>query len=525
MIYVALEEGEFDGLISNLDSVIKSIKDEKIQKFRWFQEKALDIKNKRLFDYAILHIDKSIIIIAALIDFIFNTINGEEKKSRYYFPLIVRKNILSDDYLTTYQESNYLAVIYDAVDDVEYIRCLDRILRDGKDVEFKSGGRLKPYMLLSHDIYSSERLNNKSSNSLTLLSKNEIVKTFRRMVHGMNPDLEMTYMLRKYGFLNVQDIRGYFLYVDRDNNIYTLSMFSQYIDNIADMWQYTQDYLRNFISKYDGSDCLNYIYKNCGDYISEVNDISAMIANMHIKLSSIAEENFGVISPKESDVNDLVNQIISNLNLLFKYIGSGEYSGEIEYMIKDILENKDFLFDSISNIKDLVPYFGKYLRCHGDLHLEQLLKTGDGYILIDFEGEPTKSISERSRHISPLKDVAGMIRSFNYAAYSQYFEYKESGKGDLDIEKIENLLSVWATVITKSFIENYVNIINSNKKDLIPDLDHLSAILALFKLDKAIFEAIYEVNNRPSWFKIPLKGIIECIEEFKKKSYLEVYYG
>ncbi|MGF7400567.1 hypothetical protein PQ744_09220 [Thermoanaerobacterium thermosaccharolyticum] len=118
-----------------------------------------------------------------------------------------------------------------------------------------------------------------------------------------------------------------------------------------------------------------------------------------------------------------------------------------------------------------------------------------------------------------------MIRSFNYAAYSQYFEYKESGKGDLDIEKIENLLSMWATVITKSFIENYVNIINSNKKDLIPDLDHLSAILALFKLDKAIFEAIYEVNNRPSWFKIPLKGIIECIEEFKKKSYLEVYYG
>jgi hypothetical protein len=65
---MAIEEGEFDGLISNLDSVIKSIKDEKIQKFRWFQEKALDIKNKRLFDYAILHIDKSIIIIAALID-------------------------------------------------------------------------------------------------------------------------------------------------------------------------------------------------------------------------------------------------------------------------------------------------------------------------------------------------------------------------------------------------------------------------------------------------------------------------
>ncbi|WP_044984021.1 MULTISPECIES: hypothetical protein [Thermoanaerobacterium] len=525
MVYVHIEEGDFDGFLSKIDYIVKTIKDDKIREFRWFQEKASYIKDKTLFDYAILSIDRSFIIIAALIDFIFETISGEEKKSRYYFPIIVRKNVLSDSCLAAYNDGNCVYSLYDAVDDVEYIRCLDDILRGGKEIEFKSGSRLKPYMILNHDIYSSKRLNNKSSNSLTLLSKNEIVKTFRRMANGMNPDLEMTYMLRKYGFHDVQDIRGYFLYDDGKGTIYTLSMFSQYIENVADMWQYTQEYLKDFVKKYDGSDFVSFVYKNCGDYMGEVKRISELIANMHIKLSLINEGNFGVLEPNESHIDEITNQIISNFNLLLDYMKNQDYSDDVESLIKEIIDDKNLLLESIENIKSLAPYFGKYLRCHGDLHLEQLLKKEDGYILIDFEGEPTKSISERSRHMSPLKDVAGMIRSFNYAAYSQFFEYKENGKGGVDLEKVENLLSTWATVITSVFVENYVNLINEHDADLIPDERYITAILALFKLDKAVFEAIYEVNNRPSWFKIPLKGIIECIDELKNISSLEVYNG
>ncbi|MDI3311531.1 MAG: hypothetical protein QJR05_08930, partial [Thermoanaerobacterium sp.] len=170
-----IEEGDFDGFLSKLDYIIKTIKDDKIQEFRWFQEKAFYIKDKMLFDYAILGIDKSFIIIAALIDFIFETISGEEKKSRYYFPIIAKKNAFDDSCLTIYDDGKCVFGVYDAVDDAEYIRCLDDILREGREIEFKSGNSLKPYMILNHDIYSSKRLNNKSSNSLTLLSKNEIV--------------------------------------------------------------------------------------------------------------------------------------------------------------------------------------------------------------------------------------------------------------------------------------------------------------------------------------------------------------
>lgn len=522
------EEG-FEGLPSKLGAIVRNIDNVKIRGFRWFQEKALNIVDKSLYDYAILYIDESIIIVAAFIDFIVKSLNADERKSRYYFPLIIRKNMLSNDYLISYEGDNFTAYIYDAVDDIEYIRCMDRILLEGKNIDFVSGAKLVPHRLLTYDIYKSERLNNKSSNSLTLLKKNEIIKTFRRMVHGLNPDLEMTYMLRKSGFSNVQDIRGYFLYVDSDNNIYTISMIAEYIDNIADMWQYTQDYLKDFLVKYKGNKIdLSYIYENCDDYLKEVKEMSSMIANMHIRLSAVKDKNFGVAEPKESDIDDLSNEIITNLNLLFNYIKCGIYDSEVNDMVKKISTNKEFLLKKISNIKQYMPNFGKYIRCHGDLHLEQILKTNYGYVLIDFEGEPTKSICERSKHLSPLKDVAGMIRSFNYAAYSAYFEYKDSlpNKG-YDIKNVENLLSIWADVVTNIFIDNYINTIKSVTPDLIPDVEHFDAIIALYKLDKALFEAIYEVNNRPTWFKIPLKGIIECIEGLKNKrvDVEEAYYG
>ncbi|SFE13942.1 hypothetical protein SAMN04324257_00681 [Thermoanaerobacter thermohydrosulfuricus] len=118
-----------------------------------------------------------------------------------------------------------------------------------------------------------------------------------------------------------------------------------------------------------------------------------------------------------------------------------------------------------------------------------------------------------------------MVRSFSYAAYAAYFNYLNA-KGKLQDEKIEKVLSVWEEAVTETFVENYLELVTSEAPDIIPEGENFDKALAIFKLDKALFEGIYEVNNRPSWFKIPLKGILGCIEDLKlEKHGSEVNYG
>lgn len=524
-----MNKGEigFEGVISNFATIIKNIDNRKIQDFRWFQEKTYDIVCKNLKDYTILYIDKYIVIIASFIEFVMKTQEGNEVSSCYYFPLLIKGKQDNMDYLCKYVTNSDTVYVYDAVDDINYIRCMDALLLNEKSISFKSGGRLVPYNLLSYSVYSSERLSNKSSNSLTLLNRNEIMKTFRRMVPGLNPDLEMNVKLKKNGFQYVQDIRGYFVYIDHDNNLFTISMVTQYIDNVADMWQYTQKYLENFINLYKGEDItISYILEKCDDYLKEIKDISKMIAQMHVNLSRIKDKNFEILDPSYEEIEEISSGIINNFNLLLNYIKCNSYDDELNNIVNCICDSKEFLYNKMNDIDKYIPYFGKYIRCHGDLHLEQILKTNNGYVLIDFEGEPTKPMYERKRHLSPLKDIAGMIRSFNYAAYAAYFDYKDKQKDKSNLNSIESLLTLWAKVVTGEFVNNYISIIKQNTPEIMPDDAHLSTILALYKLDKVLFEALYEVNNRPTWVKIPLMGIMECINGLKNNDLsVEVNYG
>ncbi|AIS51430.1 hypothetical protein TKV_c02250 [Thermoanaerobacter kivui] len=510
------ENLKFEDIPSKLESIVKSMDDETLKKFRWFQEKAYTILEKYLFDYAILLQYEAKIIIAAIIAFVVKDPNTKkESTSLYYLPLIITKYLTNNDLISIIEGLNFKAFVYDGVDDIEYVKLLNKILREEGRIPFKSDAKLIAVRLKQEDIYKSRRLSNKSSNSLTFLQKDEIIKTYRKLVKGINPDLEMTLELRRMGFENVQDIRGYFLYQDKEGKKHTVAIVVEYIKNMGDMWQYTQDYLASLISRLSGCEDIDegYVKSYCSDYIEEVKNIAGIIADMHIKLSQIDEEDFGKRDANTSDIQDLLKSIRSNFYRLLSFMKSGNFEEPIDSMIKEIVLQQDFLTAKLQEFENS-SVFGKYMRCHGDLHLEQILKTENGYVIIDFEGEPTKPIEIRKKKISPLKDVAGMVRSFSYAACAAYFNYLQQS-GTLENERIERLLSFWAEVVTQNFIESYVNLVRKEAPDIIPEDESFDAALALFKLDKALFEGLYEVNNRPLWFKIPLKGILECIKDLK----------
>jgi 1,4-alpha-glucan branching enzyme len=148
-------------------------------------------------------------------------------------------------------------------------------------------------------------------------------------------------------------------------------------------------------------------------------------------------------------------------------------------------------------------------RVHGDYHLGQVLRADDDYVILDFEGEPARSVEERREKQSPLKDVVGMLRSFDYAAYAALFEYCKSRPEDFD--QLEPWARLWQTWTSAAFWREYRAV--SGKAPYLPDDPAaLNLLLEAYTLDKVLYELLYELNNRPDWVGIPLQGIESLIE-------------
>jgi maltose alpha-D-glucosyltransferase / alpha-amylase len=144
------------------------------------------------------------------------------------------------------------------------------------------------------------------------------------------------------------------------------------------------------------------------------------------------------------------------------------------------------------------------IRIHGDFHLGQVIFTGRDFILTDFEGEPARSYSERRLKRSPLRDVAGMIRSFHYAAYASLFLDNQIRKSDFP--KLIPYIDQWYHYISQFFMRAYLETVQGSS--FIPkSKDDLLILMRTFLLEKAIYELNYEINNRPDWVVIPLRGI------------------
>jgi len=152
------------------------------------------------------------------------------------------------------------------------------------------------------------------------------------------------------------------------------------------------------------------------------------------------------------------------------------------------------------------------IRCHGDYHLGQVLYTGKDFVIIDFEGEPARPLGERRIKRSPLRDVAGMIRSFDYATYAALFQYMD--RGNLQPEQlghVEPWTRLWYRWVSAVFLKEYLAV--TGKSDLLPKTKpELSVLLDAFLLDKAIYEIGYELNNRPESIRIPLQGVLQLLQ-------------
>jgi maltose alpha-D-glucosyltransferase/alpha-amylase len=151
------------------------------------------------------------------------------------------------------------------------------------------------------------------------------------------------------------------------------------------------------------------------------------------------------------------------------------------------------------------------IRCHGDYHLGQVLFTGKDFVIIDFEGEPARSLGERRLKRSPLRDVAGMIRSFDYAVHTALLRQTTSSIRQEDLPVLEQWGRFWYYWVASAFLEAYLKEIGYAR--LVPrEPEEMRALVDAYLLEKAVYEVGYELNNRPDWVKVPLQGILQLME-------------
>jgi len=176
-----------------------------------------------------------------------------------------------------------------------------------------------------------------------------------------------------------------------------------------------------------------------------------------------------------------------------------------------VLSSEDNIIARFQPLRS-TKFSGWRIRCHGDYHLGQVLYTGRDFVMIDFEGETRRPLTERRLKRSPLRDVAGMVRSFDYAASFSVERQASTGGAPGQIRLLELWAKFWTTWVTPVFLTSYVN--TARQASLLPDGEReLAILLNAYLLDKAISEITYELDGRPDWLRVPIRAILRMMEE------------
>lgn len=390
---------------------------------------------------------------------------------------------------------------------------------DGGLLEFNSGVFAK---IGGNKVVDSKILKSDQSNTAIIYNDQYFFKFYRKLEKEINPDLEIVRFLTEHTtFQNCPKYAGSVEYRDADNKVMVFGMLQEKVDNQGEAWGMTVDsvgrYYERIITKGKGlklpklvnkpaikfEDSPELIQELIGrGFYERVVRLGQRTAEMHQALASnaspaFAPENF-TTNYQRSLYSSLRKLLRDRFNLLESSLA--KLSGESQDLAKKVLAMEDTILEAFSEIQQTKLSAVK-TRIHGDFHLGQVLFTGKDFVIIDFEGEPGFSFSERKSKKNPLKDVAGMMRSFHYAAFGKLL--LNENYRDRDLELLEQAAEQWQHYVSRYYLCAYMD-----KMGMGTNLSEENDILIrTFLIEKAIYELGYELNSRPDWAVVPLRGI------------------
>jgi maltose alpha-D-glucosyltransferase / alpha-amylase len=456
---------------------------ESLPRQRWFGHKGRAITGVSVVDEAIIEDGPPALIVAlARVDL------EDGSDALYQLPLLVDED----------------GTVRDGTEDVERMRVFGDLMAHGSSIKgssgvFQFGGPgLDP--LASPPGETSIRLMAaEQSNSSVVLDETIILKLFRQVAIGPNPDLELNRLLTNEGFEHVPPQVGEALYegeIDGSDVSIDLAVAQQFVTDGVEGWQEALARLGSLYDEVDdedaGEDRAFLTEERAGEFLRAIEQLGDATASLHVLLSREEIDTSLVPEPiGESDIVEWADRVAIDLARLQKDLP--EELGPMQ----SALDARVAAFRAISPA-------GLKTRIHGDYHLGQVLLTPRGWRMLDFEGEPARSLDQRRAKQSPLRDVAGMLRSFSYAACSALME--RAAPGSPEWARLEPWADAWESLARDRFLAAYVTRAHE-AKFLPPDREEMLVTIDAFEIDKALYEIAYERSHRPDWMPIPLRGL------------------
>lgn len=513
-----------------------------MMQLRWFGGKARVIINIEIISYFEIELPEYPAVV-----FLVNVIYQSGLPEIYQLPVAFAQQALAvklqdscpKSVIATMSVSGVDGILYDALYGGPFQESVIRMIANNQRINLRDGriacygdGAVKQYVEEAETI-KPRVLSGEQSNTSIIYDNKFFLKIFRKVDHSINPDLEITrFLMENTAFRSIPPLMGSIeLKIDKQSIV--VGMLQGMIENSGDAWSNMLDRLNDFNETILLSNRAPIISEKRGTLISPVSyeemptelmelidettaDQAALLGirtgEMHLALASgVNHPDFrpepyslhyqrSLFSGLQSLVRGTFLNQAKNLQRLDDY--ARERAIEVLSLRSEILE----VFRRIYRKKIDVTK----IRIHGDYHLGQVLYTGKDFIITDFEGEPARSYSERRLKRSPLRDVAGMVRSFHYAAYGSLLLDNHIRREDFS--KLIPFVDQWYHYMSGFFMKSYMDTVKGSP--FIPDNDEdLEVLMTTFLLEKAIYELNYELNNRPGWVLIPLRGIKDLMRK------------
>jgi maltose alpha-D-glucosyltransferase / alpha-amylase len=348
-----------------------------------------------------------------------------------------------------------------------------------------------------------------TSNTTLRVGDGLFLKIYRKLQPGLNPELEIgRYLTEVAHFPNIVPVAGAVEYSDRNSTGYTMALLQAFVANQGDAWTYTQDYLARFLE--DRRSGVAVLDDAHGLYLSLVRTLAIRTAELHRALARPTDDP--AFAPEPITAQDVAawvaaTRAVAETTLTLLSSRLTQLSAAVAADAQALLARSGSLLQRIDACTSVAPH-GLKIRRHGDYHLAQVLLKRNDFIIVDFEGEPGRTLAERRHKHSPLTDVAGMLRSFAYAHHAAL--ERAALQGVDEHGRWEQQLRAWEQEVRRTFIACYDEV--ASHSGLYESFQQAKPLLALFEIDKALYEVRYELGNRPDWTRIPLHSLLGLTE-------------
>jgi maltose alpha-D-glucosyltransferase / alpha-amylase len=432
-------------------------------------------------------------------------------------------------------------VLYDAAYDETFTRLLLQSLSSGLRFKGRDGEIVAVPTHASTELLPAGApiptpvpMRAEQTNTSVLFGDRLVLKLIRRPDDGVNPELEIgRHLTDVVGFPHVPRVAGALEYRRGRNEPLTIAILQQFVPNEGDAWSYTLDALQPYYERAMArplearrppinekslialaqEEAPALASELIGTYLPSARLLGTRTAELHLALAHAGENDAFAPEPfttlyQRSLYQSMRTHGAETLSLLRRHaerLPEGPRS-----QARRLLDLESALVRRFRAVADQ-RITGMRTRVHGDYHLGQVLYTGRDFVIIDFEGEPSRTIGARRIKRTPLRDVAGMLRSFHYAAYTTLLGQARGGPlRPEDAAALEPWARVWTQWVSAAFLRSYLD---TARGALLPaSPDELRLLLDAHLLEKALYELAYELNNRPDWVAIPLAGLLELME-------------